>query len=48
VLPEVPNINLNPSGRKSAKRGPKPFFDAAIKNPRSKLRGIGGARSEQA
>ena len=26
----VPNINPNPSGRKSAKRGRKPFFDAAI------------------
>jgi hypothetical protein len=26
----VPNINPNPRGRKSAKRSPKPFFDAAI------------------
>ena len=26
----VPNINPNPRGRKSAKRGRKPFFDAAI------------------
>ena len=26
----VPNINLNPRGRKSAKRGRKAFFDAAI------------------
>ena len=26
----VPNINANPRGRKSAKRGRKPFFDAAI------------------
>jgi transposase len=26
----VPNINLNPGGRKSAKRGRKPFVDAAI------------------
>jgi hypothetical protein len=26
----VPNINPNPRGRKSAKRGRKPFFDTAI------------------
>jgi hypothetical protein len=41
----VPNINANPRGRKSTKRGCKPFFDEAIiKNPRSKLRGIGGRK----
>ena len=26
----VPNINPNPRGRKSTKRGRRPFFDAAI------------------
>jgi hypothetical protein len=26
----VPNMNLNPRGRKLAKRGRKPFFDATI------------------
>ena len=75
----VPNINANPRGRKSTKRGCKPFFNEAIlkerfntiepafgwenkfrrlllrferlsqlhyaiKNPRSKLRGIGGRK----
>jgi hypothetical protein len=26
----IPNINANPRGRKTAKRGRKPFFNAAI------------------
>jgi hypothetical protein len=34
----VPNINPNPRGRKSATRGRKPFFDAAIFRERSNHR----------